>query len=691
MLPPPPLLLIFETGLRLTRAPETRFCFGSLEPWPWLGMATQPCPYFAVGICRNSATCLYSHEATGTAPVSAPPANKRAAQVHSRSHVQQGSKTLERTDSAEPQEAESYKAINPNRTARQEEELVEVRKRFLFAIPRDAKAIVKARGLSDADLAAFLSRALQLTDAGDTYMQETLQRLASEGGLFRLRGLLKRNFPNMEATTLARIWQHQLLPYLKIISHENVITSAVIEDKHTTLLNTLYNVDGQQAVEVFSAAARHLKAEPSRESLAVAVKALAVVLEKNTSAHLNKDMQSTAEVLIEGLKDSRDRATVRCIRSIRAALDLAVELPEAQHKPKQNLITAIATFTVEQDLPGDLSSDGPRHDNDSADIRNIDILPTMQEINSSRSEYLPREDPSQWHLSGMAGLIDRHFRLVREDTVGQLRDAAKFEIEQMQHPDETAQSTRQGARTYVYRNVELRDVRFDETKGLLFVLSFEQPPHLAGSSLTQRATWWSESLRLNPDSLVCLLSSDGHATFLVVHNPSGPPVDFKKKGTKQIQDVYSLAKDPVRAYTILRLNDSDPEAATGFLNRLTSRLFVADHALVEFPGVVFPAFGPTLEALKEMASSLDIPFAEMLVPGEDVTDRSSPPAYSTQAGFNFNLRSLLSPSIREAQGAKGGPSEDIEAVLEKSILDEAQQKVSRYRRILQEALGTVLT
>ncbi|KAH7348984.1 hypothetical protein BKA65DRAFT_363572, partial [Rhexocercosporidium sp. MPI-PUGE-AT-0058] len=68
---------------------------------------------------------------------------------------------------------------------------------------------------------------------------------------------------------------------------------------------------------------------------------------------------------------------------------------------------------------------GARHDNDHTSIADIQILPTRQEIASPRQEYLPLIDSTQQHLSGLAGLLDRQFRLLREDTVRQLRDTVR--------------------------------------------------------------------------------------------------------------------------------------------------------------------------------------------------------------------------------------------------------------------------
>ena len=91
-------------------------------------------------------------------------------------------------------------------------------------------------------------------------------------------------------------------------------------------------------------------------------------------------------------------------------------------------------FDVSQDFPGAFSELGPRHDNDHANIFDIKILPTTEEIQSSRLEYLLSSDLTKHHLLSLAGLLDRQFRLLLEDIVGRLRDAVQMECKRLQNP-----------------------------------------------------------------------------------------------------------------------------------------------------------------------------------------------------------------------------------------------------------------
>ena len=118
---------------------------------------------------------------------------------------------------------------------------------------------------------------------------------------------------------------------------------------------------------------------------------------------------------------------------IRHRLNIGSSLPLAltQSTPQNTLSAA---FELSQDLLGNLSNNGARHVNDHASVVDVRILPTAQEITSTRQEHLPLMESTQHHLPGLAGLLDREFRLLREETVGQLRDAVREELTRLEHP-----------------------------------------------------------------------------------------------------------------------------------------------------------------------------------------------------------------------------------------------------------------
>ncbi|RKO96109.1 hypothetical protein CAUPRSCDRAFT_12190 [Caulochytrium protostelioides] len=59
------------------------------------------------------------------------------------------------------------------------------------------------------------------------------------------------------------------------------------------------------------------------------------------------------------------------------------------------------SYDFYMELPGHLSLLGPRHSNDHADIRDIAVAPTLDEIMCPRPAYLPQLDHLAWYVEGM--------------------------------------------------------------------------------------------------------------------------------------------------------------------------------------------------------------------------------------------------------------------------------------------------
>ncbi|KAI9775946.1 MAG: hypothetical protein M1816_005658 [Peltula sp. TS41687] len=98
-----------------------------------------------------------------------------------------------------------------------------------------------------------------------------------------------------------------------------------------------------------------------------------------------------------------------------------------------------------------------RHDNDKADITEINIFPTRAEIMSDAREFLPSTDLDQPHFltSKLERHIDTHFRLLRHDTVGKLKDALGGVMKNIINDPNQLTNPRPGfgdTRTYTYSN-----------------------------------------------------------------------------------------------------------------------------------------------------------------------------------------------------------------------------------------------
>ena len=206
-------------------------------------------------------------------------------------------------------------------------------------------------------------------------------------------------------------------------------------------------------------------------------------------------LQTISECLGEDIAVAGNLSAHRSRQSlsrIQCRLDVGSAMSPAQIASK-NITDPLVTYEVCQDMPGSFSAEGSRHDNDYKDIIDIKIMQITQEIQSHPLEYLPFRDPDAWHLSGINELLDRQFRLLREDTVGQLRDAVGLEIERLRSADRrktASRGSKQGPRTIAYKDADLVDIEFDKWKGLQVAVKFDQPPAVRKMSPAQRRDWW---------------------------------------------------------------------------------------------------------------------------------------------------------------------------------------------------------
>ena len=78
-------------------------------------------------------------------------------------------------------------------------------------------------------------------------------------------------------------------------------------------------------------------------------------------------------------------------------------------------------------LPGEYRDDGPRHNNDKSDFKEIKIIPTMDELTCGLEPYLPTEmNSSHWYENATDSYFDYQFRLLREDTLRPFRRAVQY-------------------------------------------------------------------------------------------------------------------------------------------------------------------------------------------------------------------------------------------------------------------------
>ncbi|KIV79097.1 hypothetical protein PV11_06683 [Exophiala sideris] len=552
----------------------------------------------------------------------------------------------------------------------------------------------------------FFQHALALLDADVGTMQETVLLLANNGGLHRIKQLSDRHFDGLGHEQRQKVFKDQIIPFLKCITHQRVSTSTLLDVPLGTINNFLYGAQGQRTVKFFSTTAAILQEHSSQNETAASqvepiVSAFSNIIDSNTHALVNEDLAAIAESLsdiVSTVHESEARHLRKTMNRINTRLALGRQLgaPEILNQPTNSA----AHFLFDQDLPGTLSRDGPRHDNDHMNAYDIQIMPTSDEIRASRAEYLPTTDPKDWHLPGVAGLLDRHFRLLREDTVGQLRDAIRHELDAAYHNADGAKG--QGLRKLTYDNAHVTDLSFSMWQALVLTVRFDQHAHLQKLSVAARSDWWDRSKRLQPDALICILSNHGVVMFCSVIKPKSAKAPKEpgsadmsasstdQSGTSEAEkvDLFTSAQYGFVNVALLEPDRRKVEVVLKMLKNASPSAY----KIVEFPGVLLPAFEPTLRALQMMLKAPDLPFAEHLVPSDAGDDTGiAPPDYAMRRGFTFDMSCVMKdqqPLEVAINDSSNHDSFRSNSILDKGQADALLASLNRSLALIQGPPGT---
>ena len=521
----------------------------------------------------------------------------------------------------------------------------------------------------------FLEDAQKILDIGSIEtIQQLIRDLASDRGLKRIRQVADAEF--VAGYSVHRLsFKRHCIPLLKILGHEEMRASLVLESEVGTLFNSLYGLGGHRGTTFFTRVVRSLTAvadsgdlDVVENSLYHASLALFNTLNLNHGAAVQEEFKSLGlqlQTLIDrcssgssasGALNYNLRSAQHEVARIKILLQIADALPTATvHRPEQVISATVDSHLV--DLPGELSREGPRHDNDHAEISNIKVLPTSEEIKSHRNEYLPQTSPDYpHHRQGIARVVDFQFRLLREDTSGQIREAVRTIIDTWADLTEVKQGIRDtkklkthGVRTLIYQNAQIESVKCVARDGIVLTASFDQPRKVQELKTAARREWWERSKYLAIGSLLCLVDSLKRATFLVVCERRVVATDYKRPGMNNDHNNANddLASNPARAFITLRFAEDMTERDVESIFQLTS---AGPQVLVEFPGLLFASFDPVLRSLQQISKAGNVPFPIWLAPGA-ATDYSvdanakdcvfvPPPLYLTKPGINLSLDSI---------------------------------------------------
>lgn len=503
--------------------------------------------------------------------------------------------------------------------------------------------------------------------------QEAVKLLATEAGLNFVKAITDHHVTQATRNEAKfDLWKTLISPLFRLITHSRLIDSNLLEQEVATIYSFLVGVNASRVNKLFEVI---LDVAENWPTMAQMFSPVMAVLELSLSVLSKAIKCSTINIVNDGfhlvVKRFADLVTgERLAQDDFASLQAKEDLDYLQRRlgvgKDMNIFEHSQIthpnreeFVLRIDLPGHLSADGPRHDNDHAEISRIRIMPTYKEITTSRSEYLPTIDSSQWHLTGIRGRLDREFRLLREDTIGQLRDAVRDILGRVRSHSKTS------ARTSAYVDAIVYDVTMDKQKGLELEVRCKQPETVRNMGDHARKDWWEQSKRLQAGALVCVLDAAGTIQFLVVAESTLRTDKDRAKSHKQDHENgqlketekkrYTLSCSPEFLYVRLNLVDDSPFELRCALRWCKDIGSTPTRHLVEFPGVLLASFKHTLEALQVLSKNPDLPFSDLIAPEkpESGTEaRLSAPLFARAPGFVYDLDCL-------AQNEKDGLSASI--------------------------------
>ncbi|GAW26609.1 putative zinc finger domain-containing protein [Rosellinia necatrix] len=509
-------------------------------------------------------------------------------------------------------------------------------------------------------LPQFFQLGLVLVGGDIDVLQGTIKLMASEGGLLSIRELVDNHIPSCRSGA-ARIglWRACVRPLFAMLTEVRVTRSTLLEMSTGAIYNAIlgYNASRLRPLYYFLICIADnwhtpiISEQDGRKSefFELCTSILARIIDCNTQALVNEAVPPIVKCFrasINSLKSHGSEFWIlqadKNIEYIQKRLSIVKGAAQPQSIAACSLTRA--KFVIRRDLPGELSTEGPRHDNDHADCTKIRILPTISEIMSTRQDYRPFHDPSQLHIPGVQGLIDRHFRLLRDDMVGQLKEVISYELNQLTNP-QIRPIEKNGVRTYSYQICDIVNITCNRRYGLQFHLQIEQPFRPNPRSAMNCEEYWTVSRRLEAGALVCVLQKST-AIFCVVSESTVRPDPNRPKAQKTNEGAQGSTKRNLygdKDYSYVNLCLAEPQTAdVEVMIRAFKSGLSSQRVLVEFPGILLASFQSILVALQQIYKTADLPFSEILAPNEDGPETLTipPPLYSTKPGFSFNLKSI---------------------------------------------------
>ncbi|KAI8900700.1 P-loop containing nucleoside triphosphate hydrolase protein [Globomyces pollinis-pini] len=334
----------------------------------------------------------------------------------------------------------------------------------------------------------------------------------------------------------------------------------------------------------------------------------------------------------------------------RKKLDLADVFSkyELQLKTTNKLLNSVKNPWKHSDVlivPG--NENNRCHDNDFEHIGAISILPTMGELLSELQPNLPGNhmdvEKAHWLPEGPERLLDTHFRLLREDLVGPIRDNITSYFKFLANPSQFTkkyyngrlQATPTGKLSAqkvgsvdicVHEGVIFESLQISRHNGISIVLKFDHPPNLPTKPKIKQ--YWESGGNL----------ANGAMVGLVIKHPDMGNTPLKVIfGCVTDRDEKKLVRDRPEISVVFPVKYLDGEVFKCLLN-------CKGHVLIENNNIMFESYRPILATLQNM-NPATLPFAKYLCyPSRRQNEQSDkvtdPPLYAMVPNYMINLNNL---------------------------------------------------
>ncbi|KAI5848750.1 hypothetical protein DFP73DRAFT_583390 [Morchella snyderi] len=661
------------------------------------------CRSFANGTgCKKGERCEYKHEGEGT-PASSPtpqrPRNRRGNRDTSRDLGRGRGRPNVQSDRGggsnrgrEGDRGGSSPAPGPSSSGRRVSELdirpsppTQKREGWLKYGDWEGRFGIQTKQ-SAPTMRYFWEEALDIVGGSDpNLIQKVVGRLVAKDNIGRelIEQVVKNDY---SGSRLVLDYLLISVPFLLVLTHPDLINSLSIDRHVGTIYNYLYGTDGSTCLTFFRNLATQLENEAAidarksaiwksddtekpmsfTKALACIVEGLRHTLKRNLHAAFNEDYKTLAEsyCALAHLITQNDEfyssinSSLTEIIGIHRRANLIIVLPTvAPAREGRRVVTS--SFPVEVDYPGYLSSQGPRHDNDLVSIREIRILPTLEEVLSTRIEYLPYKSTSYPHfLAGVDRLFDTHFRLLRHDSIAGLRDAVGRVFDMFQLPPQEMVTAVEKAglwnlQGHLYSDASVAFAKFDQRQGLELVLKFRQPPAAANKTPEKQKDWWdSQKSRFDRGTLACLVTKGSQdfrrIIFFTITKKETSGLATGKYGHISVQLVRSKEEEN---RDLEDIGGSDMDFVLGRLSRYAEPM---TSVLVNFPGIIPATFVPVLDNLQYLSAQGNLPLSQWIAPssestliGSDLSLDNMPPAYSRAQTFRWDLKPILKDPLND--------------------------------------------